>query len=140
MVFGKPIAAATKDDLDRLIRDSVEEGRHLAFKEDFPSRDGNAAAPNWTPGKPLPANRIHPLLEELVAFANADGGVIVLGMKETKDKPPRAASLSPLPQVAELERRVRDCLNDVIEPRLPFAAVKGIQTESVSGRPTPAPI
>ena len=130
MVFGKPIAAATKDDLDRLIRDSVEEGRHLEFKEDFPSRDGNAAAPNWTPGKPLPPNRIHPLLEELVAFANADGGVIVLGMKETKDKPPRAASLSPLPQVAELERRVRDCLNDVIEPRLPFAAVKGIQTEA----------
>jgi len=32
--------------------------------------------------------------------------------------------------VIELERRVRDCLNDVIEPRQPYAAVKAIQTEA----------
>jgi Putative DNA-binding domain len=129
-VFGKPIATATREDLDRLISDGISEGRHLEFKEDFPSRDSSSTTPGWTPGKPVPPSRIHPLLEELVSFANADGGVIVLGMRETNDKPSRAASLSPLPQVVELERRVRDCLNDVIEPRLPYAAVKAIQTEA----------
>ncbi|MGO9233008.1 MAG: helix-turn-helix domain-containing protein, partial [Methylocella sp.] len=130
MVFGKPIANAKRDDLDRLISEGIEEGRHLEFKEDFPSRDAGSTSPGWTPGKPIPPGRIHPLLEELVAFANADGGVIVLGMKKTKNKPPRAASLSPLAQVIELERRVRDCLNDVIEPRLPYASVKAIPTET----------
>jgi len=94
-VFGKPIANATRDDLDRLIIDGIGEGRHLEFKQDFPSRDTSSMTQGWTPGKPVPPNRIHALLEEPVAFANADGGVIVLGMKETRDKPPRAASLSP---------------------------------------------
>lgn len=129
MVFGKPIANATPKDLDRLISDRAEEGQHLEFKVDFPSREAGSTTAGWIPGKPIPPGRIYPLLEELIAFANADGGVIVLGMKETNDRPPRAASLSPLPQVTELERRVRDCLNDIIEPRLPFAAVKGIQTQ-----------
>ena len=77
--------------------------------------------------------RLYPLLEELVAFANADGGVIVLGMQETKEKPPRASHLSPLPQIIELERRIRDSLNDLIEPRLPFVAVQGIVTEVDGG-------
>ncbi len=129
-MFGKPIAGAKRDDLDRLIREGIEEGRHLEFKEDFPSRDTGSTGLGWTPGKPIPSGRIYALLEELVAFANADGGVIVLGMKETKNKPPRAASLSPLAQVVELERKVRDCLNDVIEPRLPYASVKAIPTEA----------
>jgi hypothetical protein len=124
-MFGKPISTATKADVQRLIDDEEREGRHLEFKSDFPG-DPKVAA--WSPGQPIPPKRIHPFLEELVAFANADGGVIVLGMQESKDKPPRASQLSPLPQIVELERRVRDTLNDLIEPRLPFVAVKGIVT------------
>lgn len=125
-MFGKPISKATKVDLDRLIRDKEPEGRHLEFKSDFPGDPSGAA---WTPGKPVPAKRIQPLLEELVAFANADGGVIVLGMHETNEKPARASHLAPLPQIAELERRVRDSSNDLIDPRLPFVNVVGMVTE-----------
>jgi hypothetical protein len=67
------------------------------------------------------------LLEELVAFANTDGVVIVLDIDETDEKPPRAKSIEALPHVVALERSLQDAVIDCIEPRLPFAAVKAIQ-------------
>jgi hypothetical protein len=140
-LFGKPIAQADKADLDRLISDGAEEDRHLEFKE-------AVSISNEEQRRQIKAGTAKPfdeavakgtgigetgrdaLLEELVAFANADGGVIVLGMEETADKPPRAAKITPVPHVITLERRLRDSLNNLIEPRLPFAAVKGIETEA----------
>jgi hypothetical protein len=115
------------------------EDRHLEFKEAVPvsdeeqkrQRKAGATRPfdeAVAKGTGIGDFGRNALLEELVAFANVDGGVIVLGMEETADKPARAARLSPVPHVAALERRLRDALNDVIEPRLPFSAVKAIET------------
>ncbi len=123
-VFGKSIGRVTKDDLDRLIHDGVSEGRHLEFKVDFP---GNSAKPAWTPGKPIERTRLCALIEELVAFANADGGVIVLGMKESDGRHHQAEELRPLQQVVQLARSIRDSLKDLIEPRLPYASVVPIE-------------
>ncbi len=67
-------------------------------------------------------------MEELVAFGNADGGVLVLGVVETDVHPARADVLNPLPDVAGLERRLRDVIVDCVEPRLPQAAVVGLPT------------
>jgi hypothetical protein len=140
-VFGKPIAQATIDDLLRLISDGVAEGQRLEFKEAVPVSDEEQKKQRKT-GTVRPIDEAvakgagiadfgrNALLEELVAFANADGGVIVLGMAETGDKPSRAAKLFPIPQVTALERRLRDALNSLIEPRLPFAAVRAIETET----------
>lgn len=41
------------------------------------------------------------LLEELVAFANADGGVLILGMIEGGSKPTTAEGLDPLPEIGD---------------------------------------
>ena len=73
---GKPIAEISLADLKGLIEDAVPEGQHLEYKNQIPSRDGKTTG-GWTPGKGVDSAGRDKLLEELVAFANADGGVIV---------------------------------------------------------------
>jgi len=58
------------------------------------------------------------ILAELTAFANADGGTLVLGLHETTDEPGRAERLDPLPSCEGLARRLLDASEDIVEPRL----------------------
>jgi hypothetical protein len=138
--FGKPAAEVTLADLQKLIADAEPEGRHIEYKEDVPVSDertpqrkaGDAKRRDrsWTKSSSLMDYGRDRLMRELVAFANADGGMLVLGIVETDEKPARAAGYNPLPQVAALEGRLRNLIIDCIEPRLPYAAVKAIPTES----------
>lgn len=52
------------------------------------------------------------------AFANAEGGTLVLGLHETTDDPRRAERLDPLPNCEGLARRILDASEDIVEPRL----------------------
>jgi hypothetical protein len=54
----------------------------------------------------------------LTAFANAEGGTLVLGLHETTDDPRRAERLDPLPNCEGLARRILDASEDIVEPRL----------------------
>nr|WP_233285659.1 ATP-binding protein [Bradyrhizobium acaciae] len=66
------------------------------------------------------------VLSELVAFANADGGTLVLGVHETKDEPRRAERLEALPNCEELAKRFLDAAEDVVEPRLPSIEIRAV--------------
>ncbi len=138
--FGKPAARVTPADIQQLIDDKVPEGRHLEYKRDIPISDeeqkqargagrGDPQDRSWLQNRPLRAFGRDKLMEELVAFANADGGVLILGITETKSEPARANGFNLLPDVVSLERRLRDALVDCIEPRLPFASVVAVPTE-----------
>ncbi|MFA1672069.1 helix-turn-helix domain-containing protein [Rhizobium mongolense] len=137
---GKPIDFVTIEDIRQLILDGVSEGRNLEFKLDIPvSSEEQKAQRTKNPTLSLPrgwqgtGNVSHfgrdALAEEIVAFANSDGGTLILGLEETETAPPRASKINALPQVIDLERRLRDAFNDCIEPRLPYLAVRSIATE-----------
>ncbi|MDR6827651.1 hypothetical protein J2X48_001377 [Bosea sp. BE271] len=143
---GKPIERVGIEDIHHLITDGVAEGRRIEFKADVPvsSEEQKAHAKltagerlldrSWIQGKALRKFGRDSLMEEVVAFANADGGTLVLGMEETADQPPRASRINALPEVAGLERRLRDALIDCVEPRLPYVAVRAVPvTEDGSG-------
>jgi hypothetical protein len=66
------------------------------------------------------------LLEEVVAFANAYGGDLIVGIGETTAKPPRAATKHPLPACADLAHRLDLAARDCIEPPLPRLEVRGV--------------
>lgn len=66
------------------------------------------------------------VLAELVAFANADGGTLVLGVHETRETPRRAERLEPLPNCEGLAQRLLDAAEDVIEPRIQGVSVRAI--------------
>jgi predicted HTH transcriptional regulator len=61
-----------------------------------------------------------------VAFANADGGILIVGIKEEEDLPHRAEVLVPIENVSFLEESFRNIIIDCIEPRLPFTTVKSV--------------
>jgi hypothetical protein len=135
--FGKPAARVTAADIQQLIDDKEPEGRYLEYKRDIPISDeeqkqargagrGDPQDRSWLQNRPLRAFGRDKLMEELVAFANADGGVLILGITETKSEPARANGFNLLPDVVSLERRLRDALVDCIEPRLPFASVVAV--------------
>jgi hypothetical protein len=138
--FGKSVAEVTEADLQRLIDEGWPEGRYVEFKEGVPiskeeqKRLRSSEGGQTTDRSPMYVGTLQPfgrdeLLAELVAFANADGGVLILGLAETDDAPARAKAFNPLAAVAGLERKLRDVVIDCIEPRLPYAVVKAVQTQ-----------
>ena len=117
--FAKPVAAVVKADLQALIDNQAAECRYFEFKADIPvsdeeqrrQRSTGADRPvdrGWLSGKPRMAFGRDKLMEELVAFANADGRVPVIGLTECDDTPHAAKGINPLPGVVDLERRLRD--------------------------------
>ena len=137
-MFGKPIAQVELSDLERLGFNRIPEGRHLEFKEAVPvSKDeankhrreqlgGVPCDRKVAEGKGIADHGRNELLEELVAFANADGGVIVLGISETRERPPRASDVTPIPHAERLKQTLLNAITDCIEPRLPYVSVEVI--------------
>ena len=75
--------------IESLIASKVPEGEQIEFKEGLPAKSGEKDP--WMSG----GNRIgdrakNAILEEVVAFANAYGGVLLLGIKESDAKPAAA--------------------------------------------------
>ena len=130
----------TKADLETMVGSAVE-GQRLEFKADIPvhpqrqaEKGGARARDAWWDGKPTVGDHGRDkLLEEVVAFANAQGGRLVLGMDEEADGRPVAAGLRALPRVAELAGKFRDWLVDCVEPRLPAADVQAVEFDGDGG-------
>jgi hypothetical protein len=126
-VFGKRIGELTAGDIDRLWQDVVPEGAEVELKETLPTNKGRVD-PWFNGGDSIGEKARNELLEEVIAFANAFGGSLVLGISETDDKPARAKAIVPLPRCAELADRLRLQCRDCIEPQIPLLEVAGVPT------------
>ncbi|MGA0598134.1 helix-turn-helix domain-containing protein [Enterovirga sp. CN4-39] len=135
----KPLRQWTRDDLDELCRTKTPESLYLEFKKTIPlSKEEeirqrkagitNPIDPKLAQGSFADHGR-NELLEEVVAFANAQGGKLLVGVDETKDAPPRAATIEPLQELAKLERKLIDSIVDCVEPPLPSFQVRGIPVQ-----------
>ena len=136
-----PVEQITPTELHAMIgRDA--EGSRLEFKVDIPVHRQNQkeqvtkniipARDAWWSGKPLGDHGRDKLLEEVLAFANAQGGRLFLGMDE-EEGTTLAKAICPLPRVADLEGRFRDFLLSCVEPRLPQVGVHAIETDGQGG-------
>jgi hypothetical protein len=86
----------TPEDVTNLCRDGVYENQLLEFKRDLPA-ERNRPDP-WLTGGDFTAYARDHLLREVIAFANAQGGTVIVGMDQIRDDPPRAAAVCPLPR------------------------------------------
>lgn len=110
--------------------EEVRESDVVEFKEALSARGGRDG---WHNG----ANKIgeparDKIVSEVIAFANAHGGTLVLGIAETDDKPPRAGKVLPIRECADLAGRLALMLRDVVEP--PFAPFPVVRAVEMSGR------
>lgn len=121
----KKIADLQMSDIDQLIADSVAEDEQLEFKRELPAKDGKPD--RWYAAQDQFGDRArNELLEEVVGFANAYGGDLVLGIGESNGNPPRATSKHPVPACEELAHRLELAARDCIEPPLPRLEIRGI--------------
>lgn len=115
-------------DIEQIVTDAALEDEQLEFKRELPTKDGKANS--WYQKQDQIGDRArNELLEEVVAFANAYGGDLILGFGETSAKPPRASSKHPVPACADLAHRLELAARDCIEPPLPRLEVRGVPTD-----------
>ena len=131
-VLSKPADQIRISDIESLIDSQVPESEQIEFKESLPARR-NSTDP-WIEGNNTIGNQAKDkILEEVVAFANAYGGVCLLGIKESRTKPPVATEISPIPRCAELAERLKLVFRDRVEPQLPQIEIIPIKTDGESG-------
>ena len=137
-ILRKSLTEVTLADLDALIASAARETGELEFKGTLPfvpTKGQPAVADRWIEkGDRLGDYARDQLLAEIVAFANADGGTLILGLHETKAEPRRAEALEALPNCEGLAHRLIDAAEDIIEPRLPSISSRTIlASENRSG-------
>lgn len=124
-MFGKQPSDLTPADIQRVCDEGWTENDRLEFKRTLPA-DGKDGDP-WVRGESQigrPAKKA--LLRELVAFANAHGGWLLVGIEETNEKPGRAREPVPIGDCRDLADRLRLVCRDLIEPQLPVLQIEGI--------------
>ena len=131
-VLSKPADQIGIADIESLIASKVPEGEQIEFKERLPAK-GNSNDP-WEAGR----NKIgdyakNVLLKEAVGFANAYGGAVLLGMRESKSKPPVADRIVPVQRCADLAERLKLVFRDRVEPQLPRIDIFAVPTKGKSG-------
>jgi hypothetical protein len=121
----------TPEDVTNLCRDGIYENQILEFKRDLP---GQRSQPDpWLNGGDFTAYARDHLLREIIAFANAQGGTLIVGIEQTRDDPPRAAAICPLPRVHDLATRMENAARACIDPVLPGLQIRGIEVGGGAG-------
>ena len=131
-VLSKPMDQISVADLRALIDSQVPEGDQIEFKETLPTRTGSRD--RWiTQGGRIGDKARDSILEEAVAFANAYGGALLLGIRQSDSRPPVAAELSPIPRCADLAERLKLMFRDCVEPQIPVTEIFAIPTHGDCG-------
>ena len=96
--FRKPLSQITGDDIQGLIKDDHPEGYRLEYKGQISKGDGKPD--NWYENGNLGDHARNRLLREVVAFANAFGGYLVLGVTENPEKTDHPGGIALVPRCA----------------------------------------
>lgn len=123
-LFEKNINEITSEDIDNLIQRSIGESETLELKKDLPTK-GNRPDP-WYDGNGIGDYARNRLLTEVIAFANSFGGILLLGIEETAEAPPRASAVNLIPRCSKLALRLEQQASMCIEPQIPGMRVRGV--------------
>ena len=118
-------------DIQSLIKAKVPEGERLEYKRRLSFPKGSSDT--WESGRKLNTEAKKKILQEMVAFANAYGGTLLLGIEESEAKPPVAQQIRALPDCADLAERWQLIFRDCVEPPLPQLQIYPVPTTGDEG-------
>ena len=129
-ILSKPREDITPDDVQALVDASAQENETLEFKQELPASKRKSNVQAGSNGD-IGDRAKRALLKESVAFANAYGGTLLLGISEQ----PRhvASTISPVPHCKDLADRLHLVFRDCIDPQLPHVEIFGVETEGDAG-------
>ena len=124
-ILSKPVDRIGRGDIESLIALKVSESAQIEFKAGL-STKAHSADP-WISGDGKIGNRARDaLLEEVTAFANAFGGALILGLRESDAKPPVADEIAPVKRCVDLSERLKLMFRDCVDPPLPMIEIVGV--------------
>ena len=128
-VLTKPADEISADDIKALVNSHVPEGERIEFKRELPAK---GTRDPWLADKKIGDYAKNQILKEVVAFANAHGGVLVLGIEEDDaSKPAVASSICPVPKCEDLAYRFSSVFRDRVEPQLPLLEIFAVVTKGL---------
>ena len=132
-ILTKPADQLSIDDLNALINSRVQEDEQIEFKGGLPAEKGQVDP--WYSGGKLKKKAKTEILEESVAFANAFGGTLILGIEEKKSSngPGVANKISPIPRCDDLASSLELIFRDCVEPHIPGLEIAPIRTQGGAG-------
>jgi predicted HTH transcriptional regulator len=130
-MINKNFYQITPQDITQLTADGVYENQLVEFKRDLPGERGRPDP--WSTGGDFTTYARDHLLREVIAFANAQGGTVIVGIDETPDDPPRAAAICPIPRIHDLATRMQNAAQACIDPVLPGLQIQGIEVGGAAG-------
>lgn len=116
-LLSMPAEQIDSSHIKSFVDSKVPEGEQVEFKQSLPTKDDKSDS--WISRGKIPDRARDKILEEVVAFANAHGGALFLGIKESEEKPAVADEISPIPRCEELAERLKLVFRDCVEPPLP---------------------
>lgn len=127
-MLSKTLSSLTASDVAAFVDAQPPESETLEFKQQLPAK-GNDLDPWERGGEGIGETACNKIMEEVIAFANAHGGHVLLGIVESKDHPKRAAGVHPLPRCHDLASRLSQQAEALIDPQLPVLEVCGVATQ-----------
>ena len=131
-ILSKPREQIGIDDIHELIRSGIPEGEQIEYKRELSRKAGNVED-DWMTGGSIGENSKERLTRQVIALANTGGGVVVLGIDQSLDKPPVAECIVPVPRCAELADTLTSVFLGRIEPLLPSLEVFPIKSDEEGG-------
>jgi hypothetical protein len=125
-VFPNRLSEVTPADIHALISDEVSEGSDVEFKRELPAKNPPDA---WMGGGKIGEEAKDQLAAEIIAFANTDGGTLVLGLGEDSATKKAVAPIHPPPKCKEAANSLFQSISSRVEPRLPMFECVGVVTE-----------
>lgn len=128
-ICSKPREHITPADVTDLVAAQAREYEKLEFKSSLPAKKGSTDP--WIRGKANIGDYAkRKLLDESIAFANAYGGVLVIGVNDTNGY---ACGISLLPRCKDLSDNLRLVFRDCVDPHLPHVEIFGVETDGDAG-------
>ncbi len=130
-VLSKPADEIGPADIDALVVSALSEGDQVEFKRGLST--AKRKRDPWEDGKEPGDKAKAEILEEVTAFANAYGGVLLLGIDESSTTPAVASAIVPIPRCADLAERFKHVFRDCVEPQLSSLEVFAVPTNGEAG-------
>jgi Schlafen, AlbA_2 len=126
-LFATPFDAITFDVVLEIASSGVEEGTQLELKEALSTRNGQPD--RWMADqRRIGGYARDDIAKEIVAFSNAYGGVVIVGIEETDDNPKRSKQVHTpmIPRVVDCAEQLSQSLRGIVDPPLPMLEARGI--------------
>lgn len=130
-LLSKPASQVCPTDIDAVVASALPEGERVEFKRSLPGSKGKPDP--WEDGRELGDRAKNQILAEVTAFANAYGGVLLLGIDESSTTPAVATAIAPVPRCVDLAERFKLIFRDRVEPPLPVLEVFAVPIDQDNG-------